>query len=167
MFRTLFITIVLPVLLFSGIKSLAQAESPMGEADAYTDNMEAQAIFAGQVLYLDEDLFLGGGGSIRYYFANRFGVEGEVLHLQISDYDDLLLTPYVVFRFGQRSGNKISWYLKGGVGLRHETDHRIAYTSNEAIFQAAIGLRAALSKKVYLVAEGRVIGFAFGAGYSF
>jgi len=130
-------------------------------------NFDAQAVFAGQLLYLDEPIFWGGGGSIRYYFSDRFGVEGEVLWVKSSGFEDILVTPYFVFRFGRSGGNKSSWYLKGGIGLRHETDLRIDYTYNDRLVQGAIGFRAAISEKAYFVAEGRFVGFAAGIGYSF
>lgn len=151
---------------FSAVPSWAQTTSPSSEQNSSSNTGEVQAVFVGQLLYLDEPLYWGGGGSIRYYFADRFGVEGEVLFVKTSDFEDLLVTPYFVFRFGHRNGS-IGYYLKGGIGLRHETDLRIDYTFDDWLVQGALGVRVALSRKSYFVAEGRIIGFAAGMGYAF
>lgn len=138
----------------------------MGSDDSEKRALDFRLTTTGQLLYLDEPFAFGVGGSVKYYFTRRLAVDTELLFVHTSRFDDYLLVPYVVYHFNDPSSKRVSPYVFGGFGLRHEKDNAINYTSNSAYLQGGGGVRISATNRVFVCMEGRIVGFAFSVGFA-
>ena len=116
----------------------------------------AVRITAGTAMkYLDEPWEFAGGGSLRVYLARRLSVEPEITVSPGSRFKQWTFVPNIAFDL-RHPGERLTPYVIGGIGYFHEIDKSISYKRSEMAWNGGVGLRARLTRRIFLSPEFRI-----------
>jgi hypothetical protein len=123
----------------------------------------AVEIAAGSAAFVDESAIGHGmvAGAARWQVTPRLGIGPEISYMRGPGFDrDLLVTGNVTWDFvgGAPRRGLVVPYVVGGAGLFRHSDRfgAMTFASREGAFTAGGGVRAWVSRRVYIGAEARV-----------
>ena len=137
----------LAVLLIAAGAAIAQtAVRPEGLSARFTAGIARQ--------YLDEPWVRALGASVRIPLHGRFSLEPEFATAG-SVYRQWTVIPNLVVDLSDRRKRAVA-YLIGGAGYFHETDTRIDYERENWIWNAGVGVRVRVGRRVFVSPEFRI-----------
>ncbi len=147
---------------------------PLLAAPAFAETRGHARFTGGYAWFLDDGdtRHWVAGGSAGVYVTKRFGIEPEVVYMYHSFSDEDLAATINVFR--DIGGNaRTQPYAILGVGILHNRNNFIRFSSTEATIHGGFGARVYLTKRVFVAPEFRLgwetvfratgsIGYTFG-----
>jgi opacity protein-like surface antigen len=144
---------------YLGAALVLAAMWPLPAAAQFAETRGSARISAGSAkLYLDEPAQFAWGASVRFRIAGRFSLEPEFVASRGRRFTEWTLIPNLVVDLGA-PGKRVTPYIIGGVGYRHEVDKSITvtrYVTSGKALTAGAGVRVRIVGSAFLSPEIRV-----------
>jgi hypothetical protein len=132
------------------------------DAQTRREASEVRGIVGLTKTYIDEPLEFTIGGGLRIPVTPRVSIEPEVLRLMSDRYESWNILGNVAFSLAP--GARVAPYVVGGIGVNRERDKAIeggpgtrpVYEFSKMTFSGGLGVRIALTDRVFLSPEGRL-----------